>query len=165
VFDATGALTGQGALIDGSADRSGSTVTHDASGILAGQGAVITGAALITPVSVTPPPGATDDGRRNRKPSYLDKMYEVMDEALAERNKPTVERPKPIAVKPTEIITVDETKALAYYESLRQQELIAAQIEAELRTLAFLEAERLRKIQDDEDVFLLLAACGYTVKH
>jgi hypothetical protein len=90
-----------------------------------------------------------------------------VDEALAERNKPAIEKPKPIAVKPTEVITVDETKALAYYASLRQQEqaLIAAQIEAELRTIAFLEAERLRKIQDDEDVFLLLAACGYTVKH
>lgn len=44
-------------------------------------------------------------------------------------------------------------------------DLILEQYLAEQKTLAYLEAERLRKMQDDEDVFLLLAACGYTVKH
>jgi hypothetical protein len=169
-FYATGDLSGQGALIDGSADRSGSAATHDASGVLAGQGAVITGSADHTaPTGSQIPYGSGDDEKKRKGKTYLDLIYEAEDAALKARNsaiKP-VEQPKPIETKPAEVITVDESKALAYYESLRQQEqaLIAAQIEAELRTLAYLEAERLRRMQDDEDVFLLLAACGYTVKH
>ncbi len=124
----------------------------------------------VPPPDTSIPYGSGDDDKRRRKgKTYLDLIHEAEDAALKARNtvsKP-VEQQKPIDAKPTEVITVDETKALAYYESIRQQEqgLLAAQLEAERLTLAYLEAERLRIMQDDEDVFLLLAACGYTVKH
>jgi Spy/CpxP family protein refolding chaperone len=166
VFDATGALTGQGALIDGSADRSGSTVTHDASGVLAGQCAVIVGIAAKASSSTPIIGGGYPDDywkrKKKERDDELDAIIRQSIESIVTAEEPPKSKVKKKARRVFRRFIVEDKIDFAALEAAAQanQNLLSVYNALIKAIQEQIEADRMAQYEDE---FILLMLSATTV--
>jgi hypothetical protein len=170
VHDTSGALAGQGSAVDGASARLGAATVHETTGDLAGQGSEVSGAASLDAASTALHGRSVK--RRGRLVKFADELPPKVVEAVeAVEAKPVpVELPQLSAYVAERSVQVERLLALQveaaretvrskrHAEALAQVQAAYESALADLETARAKEQAIIRRMRQDDELMLLLAA-------